>query len=133
VAKIRSLHQQNCANVRNPGIDPGKGPYALTEFPESLVVCGDFNFSETSPEYKQMLADFDEDIPGLKDAWACHHENTPHAPTCGVFDHTFWKEGPHCRDFFFLTGDLAECIENLEVDVKTDASDHQPLRLSLNW
>lgn len=132
VAKIRKLHQQNCANLRSPGIDPGQGLYALMERPESLVVCGDFNFSETSTEYEQMLANFNELLPAFKDAWICHHGNTPHAPTCGIFDQMFWKEGPHCRDFFFLTDDLTECIEAVEVDVTTDASDHQPLKLNLN-
>jgi len=29
IAKVRKLHQQNCANVRSPGIDPAKAPMHL--------------------------------------------------------------------------------------------------------
>ena len=133
VAAIRHLHRQICANARNPGIDPGTGLYAISARPKSLIVCGDFNFSATSPEYNQMLSPIDENTPPLIDAWTGHHEQKLHAPTCGIYDHKTWPEGPHCRDFFFVSNDVSDCIVDIRVDLTTNASDHQPLRLSLNW
>lgn len=133
VAAICDLHRQVCANARNPGIDPGTGIYTILERPKSLIVCGDFNFLTTSPEYNQMLSPIDDNTPELIDAWTCHHEKKPHAPTCGIYDHQTWPEGPHCRDFYFVSNDVSDCINDIRVDLKTNASDHQPLRLSLDW
>ncbi len=130
---VRCLHQQNCANVKNPGIDPGSGPYAITDRPEQLVICGDFNFSETEPEYQQIQESFGDGTPPLIDAWVTHKGDIPHVPTCGIFDRNIWPQGPHCRDFFFISSDLAADIQSIEVDDKTDASDHQPVHLSLNY
>jgi len=39
--------------------------------------------------------------------------------------------GGHCRDYFAVTPDLAGRIAAIDVDVATDASDHQPLRLGV--
>jgi endonuclease/exonuclease/phosphatase family metal-dependent hydrolase len=50
---------------------------------------------------------------------------------CGLFDREQWDEGPHCRDYFFVTPDLAARTVDLVVDLETDASDHQPLLLVL--
>ena len=53
------------------------------------------------------------------------------SPTCGLYDHVQWKDGPDCRDFIFVTEDLAGRIRRIEVDGKTDASDHQPVLIEL--
>jgi len=131
IAAIRRLHQENCMGLKAPGIDPGSGPYAITDRPESLVVCGDFNFPESSPEYQKFLAGFDDNTSPFVDAWGEKYSDTPHSPTCGIYDRRTWPQGPHCRDFFFVTNDLGEHIQKIVVDVKTDASDHQPLLLVL--
>ncbi len=137
VDALRSLHRETSGNARRPGVDPGGGLYARVARPETAVICGDFNFTETDPEYGRLLAPFEDEtpevprLPRLTDAWAAAHGEKPHAPTCGVFDQDQWLQGAHCRDFFFVTGDLAGRIESLEVDTETDASDHQPLRLTL--
>ena len=69
---------------------------------------------------------------GLKDAWTTAKPNQVHAPTCGIYDHEQWAEGPHCRDFFFVCEELADCIEDIFVDTETRASDHQPIVLTLH-
>jgi endonuclease/exonuclease/phosphatase family metal-dependent hydrolase len=48
-----------------------------------------------------------------------------------MYDADQWPKGPNCRDFVFITGDLAERLSRVEVDVKTDASDHQPVLVEL--
>ncbi|GIT07626.1 MAG: hypothetical protein CM1200mP30_12560 [Pseudomonadota bacterium] len=56
----------------------------------------------------------------------------PHTPTCGIFDLKQWKKGPHCRDYFFLSQSLVQKIKQVSVNIETDASDHQPIRLVLD-
>lgn len=136
VEALRSLHQEVCGNVRQPAVDVADGPYAPAARPQAAVLCGDFNFIPTDPEYARMLAPFEDETPAFADAsfvdaWPKVHGGTPHGPTCGIFDHDQWPEGPHCRDFFFVSGELVERIESVHVDTKTDASDHQPLRMTL--
>jgi exonuclease III len=40
--------------------------------------------------------------------------------------------GGHCRDYFAVTADVAQRIADVAMDAATDASDHQPLRLTLH-
>jgi exonuclease III len=42
-----------------------------------------------------------------------------------------WPDGPHCRDFFFITNDLVDTVQKIEVNTETAASDHQPVWLEL--
>jgi exonuclease III len=67
----------------------------------------------------------------LSDAWSVFRPDAPHPPTTGVFDRKQWPQGPHCRDYFFVTPDLAARIAEVEVDVETGQSDHQPVVLRL--
>ncbi len=133
VKAIHELHAQVCGNIRWPGLNPGSGPYNHIARPETTVICGDFNFTPDSPEYKKLLSDFPDEIPALQDAWQVHNNDKAHAPTCGIFDRRQWPQGAHARDFFFISADLCGKINNLDVNVKTDASDHQPLLLDINY
>ena len=96
-----------------------------------MIICGDFNFTPDSELYKQMTAPIPGKTPDLIDAWNTAHPDASRVPTSGVFDHKQWKKGPHCRDYFFLSQNLSQRIQEVSVNVKTDASDHQPIRLIL--
>ena len=133
VEAIRNLHIQVCDNNRQPGLNPGSGPYTQVARPDTMVLCGDFNFVPDSEVYDLMLSDFCQGELCLRDAWAAKKGDMPHAPTCGIFDEHQWPQGPHARDFFFISDDLCGKINELSVNVKTDASDHQPLLLNLNY
>ncbi len=133
VNAIRDLHSQVCDNIRWPGLNPGNGPYNLIARPETSVICGDFNFTPESSEYKQLLAGFRHEIPPLKDVWQIINGDKAHAPTCGIFDKRQWPEGPHARDFFFISDDLCPKIKDISVHTKTNASDHQPILLELKF
>lgn len=128
---LRFLHTEVGANAQKPPATPGQGIFAPAPRPASLVICGDFNCPALSPQYERILAPFPAETPSLCDAWTRVYPGQPHAPTCGVFDREQWQEGPHCRDFFFVTEDIAPWVETVEVNVATRASDHQPLRLVL--
>ena len=60
------------------------------------------------------------------------HPDRPHDPTCGIYDHAQWPEGPHCRDFFFVAGDCVRVVSSMRVNTETDASDHQPLMIEID-
>ena len=55
-----------------------------------------------------------------------------HIITCGIFDKKQWPEGSHCRDFGFISSNLKNNFDNIEVNQKIDASDHQPVVLNLS-
>jgi endonuclease/exonuclease/phosphatase family metal-dependent hydrolase len=131
VSRLRALHEEVCANVSRPGRDPGGGVYAPVARPHRAVFCGDYNFTPESTAYTHMLAPFEQGTVPLHDAWTVCHDNRPHDPTCGLFDHQQWPEGAHCRDYFFITADLAVRVESVKVALDTNASDHQPIRLVL--
>jgi endonuclease/exonuclease/phosphatase family metal-dependent hydrolase len=84
------------------------------------------------PEYALITGDGDGQAARLVDCWSLFHGERPHDPTCGIFDRKQWPEGPHCRDFFFVSEELSSRINNVRVDCETAASDHQPVSLSID-
>lgn len=126
---LRALHEEICANAASSPLAIPQGCYAHVPRPGTAILCGDFNFLATDPEYATLTDNGDDPTWRLLDAWTLVHGERPHAPTCGIFDREQWPEGSHCRDFFFVTEDLAAGVETVEVNIDTDASDHQPLKL----
>lgn len=133
IDRLRDMQEHVAANHRMPPPDPGYGPFAASPRPAATVMCGDFNFVVSDDLYRRMLAPVNDDAARFYDAWTVHRGDVPHDPTCGIFDHEQWPEGPHCRDFLFLTADVAARVTSIEVNAETDASDHQPVRLDVAW
>jgi endonuclease/exonuclease/phosphatase family metal-dependent hydrolase len=133
VSRLLELHQESCANARQPPLASRIGPYVHVPRPSAAVLCGDFNFRVQDPEYAVITSFADAQTPRLADSWRIVHGDRPHDPTCGIFDANQWPEGPHCRDFFFASEDIASHIKGLRVDAQTAASDHQPLSLSIGF
>ena len=128
VERLRALHAEAAARAAAPDApDNSEGTYRTVPRPASTLVCGDFNFEPGWPDHARMLAPFEDATPGFRDAWATLHGGTPHAPTAGIYDADQWPKGANCRDFVFLTDDLARRLRCIEVDGKTAASDHQPV------
>src|SRR5258706_6503051 len=132
VAALRTIHQEAAQRALHPSepVDD-EGTYRTTPRPVSAVVTGDFNCEPSNPSYASMLAPFGDGTPAFRDAWTVAHPGQPHAPTCGIGDRELWKQGPHCRDFIFVSDDLAPRVRDVRVDVETTASDHQPVHLKL--
>ena len=122
--RLRTLQAEVEANQADPP-KPAPSPYDLVPRPAALVLCGDLNFLPEDAEYGQLFQ------PPLVDAWRHARGSEKHPPTTGVHDRVQWPMGGHCRDYFAVTADVAGRIAALEVDLATDASDHQPLRLEL--
>ena len=131
IERLRELHTEVAGQARHPGVAKDTDPYARIARPPSAVFCGDFNMESDSEDYAALLAPFDGGAPDLVDAWPALYPGRPHDPTCGVFDHRQWSAGPHCRDFFLVTEELQPRLRSLRVDLRTDASDHQPVVLVL--
>jgi len=131
VDAIRALHEEAARRSATPVAPADGGLYRAIPRPATGLVCGDFNFEPGWPEYDRMLSPFPAGVPAFRDAWSVREPGKPHTPTAGIYDADQWPKGPNCRDFVFLTGDLAERLRRVEVDVKTDASDHQPVLVEL--
>jgi endonuclease/exonuclease/phosphatase family metal-dependent hydrolase len=124
IARLREIQHDVAANEAAPA-KAAPSPYDPTPRPSSLVLCGDFNVQPADAEYKQLFAD------PLRDAWRVARGAEPHPSSTGLFDRRQWPMGGHCRDYFAVTGDVAERVAAVEIDLTTDASDHQPLLLTL--
>lgn len=124
IERLRALHAEAVENEARPP-KPAASPYDATPRSASLVLCGDLNFLPHEKEYGQLFE------PPLHDAWRVARGGEPHPPTTGLHDRVQWTMGGHCRDYFAVTADVAQRIAALEIDVATDASDHQPLRLTI--
>jgi endonuclease/exonuclease/phosphatase family metal-dependent hydrolase len=129
IARLLDLQQEASTSSKASGFQHNE-PYGSQTLAASSVLCGDFNFDVTDRQH----AVIDRSArPGLnyRDAWGICHPDHPRSPTCGLYDHMQWADGPDCRDFIFTTEDLVGRIRRIEVNGKTDASDHQPILIEL--
>ncbi len=130
VERLRGMQREADELAEHPPAADPHGPYRAVPHPVDAVYCGDYNMVHGGPEYRCMLEPLNGMVPFV-DAWEEACPGIDPAPTCGVHDRVQWPEGPHCRDFFFVTPRLSSRISDIRVDVATDASDHQPLLLEL--
>lgn len=130
VAYLIEHHRECLARAAAPAPSGGEARFAALPETARSLYCGDFNLTVGSDDYR-VLIDAGAGA-GLIDCWTLTHPDVPHAPTCGVFDRVQWTEGPHCRDYFFASEALAGRVTAMAVDVDTAASDHQPIRLTLD-
>ncbi len=106
---------------------PGTGSWADLHRAAKTVLCGDCNFTTDSGDYSRMVEN------GWLDAWKLLHPGAEHEVTCGCHDDDIWPDGPHCRDYFWLSTDVAPHAGGCRVDTECMYSDHQPLELTLNF
>ncbi len=102
-------------------------PYNLPLMPSQTVICGDFNMLPFGLEYNEFLAVASPEVQNLLDVWCELNPGKAHPGTCGIFDAQQWPEGPHCRDFVFVSRGLSGTATEFQVDQKTASSDHQPM------
>ncbi|PVY80989.1 endonuclease/exonuclease/phosphatase family metal-dependent hydrolase [Cupriavidus alkaliphilus] len=131
---LRDWHAEACAHARRPGrSEQWPGPFTPEPRPVEAILCGDFNSKPDDVAYRRMLEPFDDDTPAWRDAWLHAHPGLPHAPTCALHDKEQWPEPPFACDFMLVTEPLVARIRRCEVNADTDASDHQPILLSLDF
>jgi len=132
VDALRAIYAEGHAYARDAAvtIDDG-GPFQTFVRPRATVVTGDCNFEPDSPGYRRMLMPFDDATPPLIDAWHVAHPDVAHPSTFKIYQ----KNEPtdpelHC-DFIFVGEELRPRIRAVRVDGQTQASDHQPVILTL--
>ena len=133
VEALRDLHREATAHAlaARPGT-ASDGPFDRVTRGAPSVLCGDFNFKPDAVEHARMLSPIDSHTPPYRDAWELLHPGAPHSPTVGVHDQVQWPGPPFTWDYVFVSDDLASRVRRLQVDVASDASDHQPVLLEID-
>jgi endonuclease/exonuclease/phosphatase family metal-dependent hydrolase len=129
---LRAIYAEGHAYARDAQVTSDDGsPFRTLLRPRATVITGDFNFEPDGPEHPRMLSAFDDGTPPLRDAWQLTHPGQPHPATFCIYQKTDPGGGElHC-DFIFVGDDLAPRVRALRVDQQTQASDHQPVVLTL--
>lgn len=132
VEALRAIYAEGHGYADNPRVTlKDWGPFAAASRPAATVVTGDFNLEPEDPLHARMVAPFAAATPPLFDAWELVHPQTPHPPTFRIYEKEV-PDGPELRcDFVFVSDCLRPRLRGLEVDTKTQVSDHQPVLLTL--
>ena len=131
VEALRDLQLEAAGHAASPRPDKEGGPFHVVPRPASCILTADFNFRADDPMHARIQAPLATGVPAYRDAWRQRHPGKAQPPTIGVHDKAQWPDGPFACDFIFVTEDLAQRVEDVVVNVDTDASDHQPVLLSL--
>lgn len=132
VEALRSIYAAGHAYARDGKVTVRNGgPFRTFVRPRETIITGDCNFEPDSPEHRRMLAPFDGEPPSLLDAWDLAHPGASHPATFKIYE----KKQPdepelHC-DLIFVSEELRSRVRDVRVDQKTQASDHQPVVLTL--
>jgi endonuclease/exonuclease/phosphatase family metal-dependent hydrolase len=131
VNRLRELHAEAAEHRgdRNHSQKEG-GPFQTTPRPGSAILTADFNLRADDALRARSAAPYSDATPAYRDAWQLRHGERPHDHTIGVHDREQWPEAFTC-DFIFVTEDIAGRVEDVAVNLDTDASDHQPVLLRL--
>ena len=129
---LRRIYAEGHAYARDAWITKDDGsPFHTFVRPRATIITGDCNFEPDDSEHPRMLAPFDDGTPPLHDAWELAHPGEPHASTFCIYQKTDPGGGElHC-DFIFVSDELKARVGGLEVEQRTQASDHQPVVLTL--
>ena len=127
---LLALHAQGCALAKYPPMaDDSGSAFQAKPHTAHCILTGDFNFEPASAEYELMQASR-EDATTLHDAWRIARPSEPHAPTFRLHDRRYGPEPITC-DFLFASDTLVPRIKQIDVNLETQASDHQPVLLQL--
>jgi endonuclease/exonuclease/phosphatase family metal-dependent hydrolase len=132
VEALRAVYAEGYGHAKSGTIvDTTGGPFHTHLRPAATIITGDFNLEASDPLHVRMGDAFEDGTPPLVDAWEIAHPGTPYPGTFKVYE----KEIPgepelHC-DFIFVSEQLKKRVRDVRVDRATQASDHQPVILSL--
>jgi len=130
VEALRELQIEAAGHAAAP-VPAKEGPFRTVPRPASAILTADFNFPPQDPLHAHLESPLAPGVPAYRDAWQLRHPGKAHAPTIGVHDKAQWPGPPFACDFIFVTEDLAHRVEDVVVNGQTDASDHQPVLLTL--
>lgn len=134
---LRSLHIAACAQADARPQDSRDGsPFQNKSHTTHAVLCGDFNFEPHEPEYAALAVPWAAGEEGAvqpgrwHDSWRLLHPDTPQPPTFKLFDRSYGPEPVAC-DFMWVSDSLRTRVRGWKTDAVTQASDHQPVVLTL--
>lgn len=128
-ARVESarLMRSKMVEIAGPATPAGRGT--------GIIVTGDFNTNQSSPEYQTLLAQTDKAMP-LMDAYATVRSSTVEERTAVTF-HDWYKKNwggridwlLHSRHFQTVTAD----IDHMTVASSQYSSDHYAVTATLDW
>lgn len=131
VEAIRTLHAEACAEARSFVLhDSGEGTFRSLPRSASAIYTADFNYKPDDALHARMQEKFNDGSLALADAWNERWPGVRHPPTLGLYDRHQWPAA-YTSDFIYVTDDLLPRISDVKVDVLTQASDHQPVMITL--
>ena len=130
VETLRELQTEAAGHAAAP-VPAKEGPFRTMPRPASAILTADFNFPPEDALHRRLQSSLAPGVPAYRDAWQLSHPGKAHPPTIGVHDKQQWPGPAFACDFIFVTEDLARRVEDVVVNSDTDASDHQPVLLTL--
>jgi endonuclease/exonuclease/phosphatase family metal-dependent hydrolase len=135
---LSQLRIQATSRAFSPLPTDTAGCYQPAPSSEMTILCGDLNVASDDEDYHRHITQ-----TGWVDSWVYLYEEhaepnppfivRPRAPTCGCFDHQQWPEGPHSRDYFLVNKGFEPYLREVYINTQTNASDHQPIRLRIDF
>ena len=132
VDALRRIYADGYAHARAADVTMAEdgGPFETFLRPKAGVICGDFNLEHVSDLHARMVAPHDDGTPALVNSWDLLHAGQSYPATFCIYNQMGNYGELHC-DFFFVSPEAAARTESFHVDQKTQASDHQPIVLTL--
>lgn len=140
---LRRMHFEALSHVyaQPEPFDDGS-PFQTKPHTPHAVLCGDFNMDAQAHAYEALAsrasviecldAGWPEQVVGARwnDAWPLVHGSEVAQPhTFNVYDQTFGQ--PVACDFVWVSDSLRDQVRSFAVQEQTQASDHQPVRVTL--
>lgn len=122
---LRALLLEGSGQAAHPPQPSDDGsPFRSKTHTAQAILCGDFNFEPTEPEYPAVTQG--GGLDQWHDCWRLLHGDAKHAPTFRLYDRRYGPE-PVTSDFVLVSDALRDRVRSLRIDADTKASDHQPV------
>ncbi|MEO7134494.1 MAG: endonuclease/exonuclease/phosphatase family protein [Vicinamibacterales bacterium] len=132
VERLRQIQSEASGHAANVWQEAKRGgPFETKARGPAGILTGDFNYEVSEPIHARLQRPIGDGVPPYVDAWTIANPGVAHAPTVGVYDKVQWHGREFCCDFICVTEDLASRVRRVAVDLRTAASDHQPVLLEL--
>ncbi len=132
IEAIRRIQQEAALFEREDQQAVGdEGTFKWMQRPSAAILTADFNMRLDNPAFARLTEPFEDGAPAFLNAWHGRYGDREHPHTVGLYDQVQWPEA-HACDFIFVSENLRDRIEAVTVDQVTDASDHQPILLTLS-
>jgi endonuclease/exonuclease/phosphatase family metal-dependent hydrolase len=123
-------HQRDAAAraVHDRVENRSEGPFHTLPRTASAILVGDFNFNAGDPLHARLTVGDGTAPAAFANAWQHAHPGVAQPHTMSVHDKTY---PPNACDLILMTPDLLPRLRAIDIDLETQASDHQPVRLEL--